>query len=469
MKKLVSTILATVIVLSTFTACGTEVDKVENTTVTKYTTKGKTNELVPDETATGKLVVSDYVYEGIESPYYDIALKMYNELYPNVELVLDLTTYEEMNDISYYDKIAAEVMSGGGPDIFKLAGNQDVYKMMKSGVFADLTPYFENDQAFDVSEYNEAVLYGAQFQGKQYIVPIEYYFESFLSTKEIVDEIGFDVDKCTNYYNTMEEIYRVSKENVLNASLQIAPSFGIPHSIQIYGGLNTFDYINNTVDINNDIIRSNLEIAKATYDLMDLDSQYNQSGNLSSPLVEKESLFESQHYMAIADISSWSAEVCTSKESVFIPRRNAIGGITASSFNLIGVNANSDSVQNAYNFMKLQIHPNFLEKVYHSRIPYFGRIPLNYKAIQISLDRYSEGFTEYGTDNVYSGFGKNENVEKLEKDFFDALREIDELDMHLTPMYILFEELIAPYFDDEITLDKGLQNAQDKLELYISE
>ena len=463
MKKVLSTILALVITLSIFTACGTEVDKVENTTVTQYTTKGKTNELVPDETATGTLVVSEYLYD-LESSYYIYSLDMYKELYPNVEIELDLTTYAEMEWNSYFDKIATEVMSGNGPDIFKVGGEQDVYKMMKSGVFADLTPYFENDMAFDVSKYNEAVLYGGQFEGKQYIVPMEYSFKTFFSTKEVIDEIGFDIEKCTNYYNTMEEIYRVSKENVLDTSKQICHPPNLGYSL-FHAGLNTFDYSNNKVDFNNDIIKGNIEITKDVYDLMETYIPYNND----SLIFGKDCLFDHQYAVQVATILELNREVCTKDEVVLIPSRNSSGGITAESSTLFGVNANSDNVQNAYNFLKLQVHPELQNRASHKPSSPVSFIPLSYEAVQTVLDAASKGFVDPDTGVEYKGRGSNENTDKLEKDFFDLLREIDGLDMMYMPKSILFDEMIIPYFNDEITLDEGLQNAQDKLELYISE
>ena len=467
MKKVLSTILATVIILSTFTACGTEVDEVENTTITKYTTKDKTNELVSDETATGTLVVSDYFLDLLMS-YYDIASEMYNELYPNVELILDITTYDEMEWDDYYTKLSTEVMSGGGPDVFKLGGNQDAYKMMKSGVFADLTPYFENDQAFDVSEYNENVLYGAQFQGKQYIVPVGYTIQTFTSTKEIIDETGFDVDKCTNYYNTMEEVYRVSKENVLDAKLPVAPALSFLQSFY-YEGLNVLDYSNNTVDLNNDIIRDNVEIVKDLYDLIDLDIEKSQSFDVFE-LFSKDRLFEYNTGTCVNAISYFGGELDEKNEGVLIPVRNATGEITAQNKIPIGVNANCDNVQNAYNFIKLLCHPDFLERAYHTKVPYVGHIPLSYEACQIYFDRHSEEYIDAVTGGVYGATTDGgENLVKLQKDFFDILREINQLDTHLATETMLVYDIIYPYCQDEINLDEELQKLQDKLELYISE
>ena len=154
---------------------------------------------------------------------------------------------------------------------------------------------------------------------------------------------------------------------------------------------------------------------------------------------------------------------------MLIPIRNSSGGITAESSTLFGVNANSDNVQNAYNFLKLQIHPDLQNRASHKPSPPVGQIPLSYEAVQTGLDAASKGFVDPDTGVEYKGRGSNENTDKLEKDFFDSLREVNELNMIYMPMSILYDELITPYFDDEITLDEGMQNAQDKLELYISE
>ena len=155
------------------------------------------------------------------------------------------------------------------------------------------------------------------------------------------------------------------------------------------------------------------------------------------------------------DIGYWGRKIGIDDEVVFIPMRNN-GGITGDTFDLIGVNSNCDNIQNAYNFIKLLIHPDFMGEIFEAEI-YNSGIPLSYEAIQNKFD------TSFGNDIV-----SNENTDKLIADFFEAIRKIDGLDIHMKPKYI-FQEEMQPYFEDEKTLDQCLSEAQSKLERYISE
>ena len=441
MKKVLSTILALVIILSTFTACGTEVDEVENTTITKYTTKGKRNELVPDATATGTLVVSDYVSE-YKIPKYDLMEQMYNELYPNVKLTMDLTLMDEIDQNAYADKLSAQVMSGQGLDVLVLNGDyQDPFKMIKSGAFADLTPYFENDMTFDISKYHESIFYEGQYKGKQYLISTDYYANMFYGLSDELNATGFDADKCTDYYNTISEVLRVSKECGLKAQNVRNLNLFMP---EVYGGLNIFDYENNIININNnDLLKKNYEVTKELCDFYENQDLTKSNNGLTHDVLILDTIgFLGQKFGLTGD-----------KEVIIIPIKNATNGISVKSGGLYAVCSTSDNIQNAYNFLKLMLHPDFVNEAAKSTPMY--NIPLSYEAIENQFDKMFEK--------------SNEHTEKLEQDFLNILKQANEVTMFSTTDDMLTHKTMSKYFNNEATLDDCLDEAQDKLELYISE
>jgi hypothetical protein len=99
-------------------------------------------------------------------------------------------------------RLYTEVMGGGGPDVFILSSgyptsNMDVFrvfadieKVMRSGIFCDLSQIFETD---DMSEDNfiNPVLEAGRVDGKQFVVPLGYQLFSVVtntSSGAIIDD-----------------------------------------------------------------------------------------------------------------------------------------------------------------------------------------------------------------------------------------------------------------------------------------
>ena len=440
MKKLLSTILALALIVSTFTACQTtEGDVVETTKTppTKYTTEGKTNELISDETMTGELVVSDYIYS-FEKEKYDLMEKMYNELYPNVKLTMDLTIYEEDREGHYYDKLSTQIMAGKGPDLFQII-EQDVHKMMKSGALEDLAPYFENDKAFNVSKYNENVLYGTQFQGKQYVVPTSYWIPVIYGFSEFIKDTSFDTTKCNDYYTTMEQLLPSIENNLLGTH-----GYQINHMSAIYNGLEIFDYENNIVNLDNDTLKRNFEMAKKIFDAYEMYLDLNVLNLLYT--IDLSKIIGEGH----------SKTILGKQESVMIPLKNANGKITADASGMYAINANSNNKQNAYNFIKMMLHPDFIKEAYVADDSYMHNIPMSNEYIEYRLGlSFTDGRTEY--------------TDMFENNFYEMLDSIDSVNMYYKLDEIFLYEIMPQYFNDEKTLDECLEEAQSKLERYISE
>jgi multiple sugar transport system substrate-binding protein len=82
-------------------------------------------------------------------------------------------------------------MSGGGPDIFAL----DVlsyYKYADSGAFADLLPFMEADDDFDINDYRRAIFEGTRYKSGQYMIPLDFGFWFTAFNKDRVDGATID-------------------------------------------------------------------------------------------------------------------------------------------------------------------------------------------------------------------------------------------------------------------------------------
>lgn len=128
------------------------------------------------------LILCSYVPAGAEErvsvslsedqlEYYAEGLGEFQSLYP--EVTLEVESYS-MNDLmSSSERIKTQLMSGKGPDLLLLNsyGADDVYKIMKAGVFAPLDEYMTEENGWQEKEYVETVIEGADLPEANILCP----------------------------------------------------------------------------------------------------------------------------------------------------------------------------------------------------------------------------------------------------------------------------------------------------------
>lgn len=105
---------------------------------------------------------------------------------------------------SEIQKLKTETMSGKGPDVFILEGEDPGYaeesrpetlfsnigKTMESGVFASLDSYMMKDSYWKKSTYKKEFLSAGQYDGRQYVIPMSCGYHAFASTAESENMAG---------------------------------------------------------------------------------------------------------------------------------------------------------------------------------------------------------------------------------------------------------------------------------------
>lgn len=108
----------------------------------------------------------------------------------------------------YLNKITTEILSGEGPDILKISNNEfnSVPKLLSSGAFCDLNQLIKEDKEFNLSNYNKTVLDSGVFEGKRYLLPIDYSMSAFCTTKSALNKNNIQIDSDNWNWNTMVEL-----------------------------------------------------------------------------------------------------------------------------------------------------------------------------------------------------------------------------------------------------------------------
>lgn len=115
------------------------------------------------------------------------------------------------NVSSPISRMQTEIMAGRGPDVIIDDGtltrdyNMDVRKMMMAGVFWDMGPSLEADERFDRSDYFEVILDAGMLDGHRYVMPLGFYMPVLMSTRELLEEHGVDIENCNTLEGLIEE------------------------------------------------------------------------------------------------------------------------------------------------------------------------------------------------------------------------------------------------------------------------
>lgn len=162
--------------------------------------------------------------------------KTFEESHPGVKINLDILPTGEQERSAYLQKLRTQMMQGGGPDGFLLptdtmllvgdAGKvtpvyieplfSDVALAMESGLFRDISRYYDADENLGKESLNTAVMDGGVVDGKRYILPLRYDIPVIYAEKWTLEEKGFDTEALEKTLpEIMAEAYKTGDELVI--------------------------------------------------------------------------------------------------------------------------------------------------------------------------------------------------------------------------------------------------------------
>lgn len=154
-------------------------------------------------------------------PIYE-KLMDYQEAHPNIELAFvspatnDLTEREAV-----ISQLNAEILSGGGPDLFIMEGYRrtesnlfpDIEKAMANGAFLDLTEAMERQGLSREADFYTAVLDAGQWEGRQYVLPLGFSVPLMTSAADVLYASSFDLQRAMHTMDSLlSELLRIHQE-----------------------------------------------------------------------------------------------------------------------------------------------------------------------------------------------------------------------------------------------------------------
>lgn len=247
-------------------------------------------------------------------------------------------------------KLHTEMMAGKGPDLIIASPDTltDIYKIATSGAFYDINIFMLEDTSLQLDEsYMTAVMKAGFIDGHQYFVPLQYTTASFLSTREILEENGFDAAACTTqngFLNEAELFFSRNSERCLvtNDATATLLSYQFPDLID-YEGIYT--------DMDVSRFKIMLELFKLDYKRSIEINDTLKSLNWYQQLSEGYSLFTivSGGYSQFQRM----AMLKTIGEPIVIPVYDTSDKVVASVNTFAAIGSTSKNPQIAYDFIKL--------------------------------------------------------------------------------------------------------------------
>ena len=455
-KKAVSLTLALALALL-LPGCGGEVSAWQETPVVPQTNESLTVYCL-GESATNKKL--------------RMALDRFRQMYPEVEVELIQEDYGDTNlDLrdELYEKMAVQFMAGEGPDIFVVDGFlMDVEKLVRQGVFADMEPYFQADN-FDWEPYNQAVMDGGVWNGKRFLIPLSYQFPLLFTTRSALEETGFDVEACGDFQGFLEETTRYMEDETQTRQLfrgKLMISDFVDES-----GLALGDYDTRTIDLSSPLFKAGIEWYKTLWEKCPHDyyDSYSDGFLHGAAAVRDGKVLWTVSWNHLSGFYTEFSALKTIDEAVMMPVRDVDGGIQAEIVDPVGVRANSENLQNAYNYIKILLGLSVQTSVGWS----WNEMSVLDRANKYFYDLISQGrhhHTLAGDNGFYSTTNRVEALDWPTREEYNQLvgftKEITEAHCY---SHLWWQRGMRDYIRGDADFDETLEEAQRYLERYITE
>ena len=411
--------------------------------------------------------------EGRHVNLIQTALDIYQKMHPDVEveLIRPLTEYSYSGDVpeqEAYDRLAVQIMAGEGPDVFIIDDfYMDVEKLVRQGLLADMEPFFEAD-GFDWEPYNQAVMDSGVWNGRRFVIPLSYDFHVLFTTRTALEETGFDVAACGDFQGFLEETARLMRDS--NQTRRPFSEAYIPDMPTSFGlieqsGLPIVNYDHQAVDLSSPLLRSAMEWYKSVLETHPQDINFSNLGGAAA-VRDGEALWTTSFSGTYRDFYATAGALRTIDEVVMMPIRDVDGGIQAKISDPLAVRANSENLQNAYEFLKL---------ILGRGVQFQNEFDISFSVLDDANEYFLSNGIGWYIQEGKDGFSSTTRTgSALNSPSQEEIRQLLDLTQEITGGYYYNEYLcptmhFATYLHGGADYDETLEEARRAMEIYISE
>ena len=416
-----------------------------------YPTPDYSDFVMPEETGT-LIVYTDYG----DKKVITTAVRLFEETYPGVKVEL-----QEYRDSEFADKIRTEIPAGRGPDVLLTSSDvlPDIYKTMSTGLFEDLNPYVENDDAFDLSEYNKGVMKGGILHGCRYIMPVTYQFSAVLTSREILEENDIDPESLSTYQGFIDACVAYHEKNPGNKLFQNGQDQYYIQKFYDFTGMRMIDYETNTVSFNEERFRQAMEVCRLYYVQNPAKETYEMAVD---PLMRGECLFgtmgAANFMLTLYSYIFLDLEFGQEPMLCLVPDEH--DGSTAKILEFAAIPKSSPNKLNAWRFLKIllsdEIQYGIDDTKPNQNILFMTGNPVRLESMRKLFRYYVQGYEEFMTE---------ERIDAMMKTTMDVT---DAIYVPAVLFQYVRDEML-PYIKGDSTYEQAFKKLMNELELYKDE
>lgn len=433
MKKCMIQVLCLVIAGCCLTGCGKKIEQ-------------KNNDL--------------HVYSGYDDKIMDYAVERFKDTYPDIPVIY--TEHKEIGDsealYEYNQQLSAQLMSGEGADVFFVQDYWDVDKLLQSGAFADLTEMYNSMTVFEDDDFRKVILDAGVIDGKRMFLPMECDIPLLLTTRQALQETGFQIERCEDFDSFLEESWRF-----LQSSNNDRKLFRMDLTARDYLFWAGYPIVENQEIVwDMEETRRYYEWYKEIFEQQKGEEEYFFGDLVGAAAVrDRKCLFENSIHMK-DDLDTIRA-LYTIGEPVVLPCYNLEKGITATMKKMVAVRANSENLDNVKKFLEIL----FQEETMRTFGSYRGSVSVR-KGVE---DDYFEGYLiKEPFKTSVNGFPME--LPLLQKKDFDAYYAYaDKINkvVYECGWRRDFRDEMSNYLSGKVSYEEAAEQAKNKLEFYLSE
>ncbi|AGK96023.1 ABC transporter substrate-binding protein [Clostridium pasteurianum] len=395
----------------------------------------------------------------------------FEKKYPNIKIqkvIFDINEGDGIN--GYVKKMLADTLAGNGPDILDL-DYMSIRKLERSEMLLDLKPLMEKDKDFKKEDYNTKVIEAGLYNGKQLIMPLDYYVNQYITTEQLLKNNNIKLEDNYSQKDFMNALdgYISSINGNKNKFL-----FAMPMNIGDFlasSGEEFIDYNNKRVYFDKpgfkEIIDNYKKIYKASKKPADISGYSGVEGfeNLKNgntlfsndPIALRDTFFV---YESLINQVIGETQIINS-----MPTYKGGDKATAIVAQSLAISKNCKNKSAAYNFIKTAISEDIQSS---SNLPSF--IPINKKAAKDLENQYMK-------EKVNGTFEYNKNIKIVEQPLSDNFQKyyskitnnIENAVITDSEVEQIMMESLTPYFEDKSSYESCVKALENKIKLYINE
>lgn len=392
-----------------------------------------------------------------QEAYYAEGIAEFQETYPDVELVIDSYSMNEL--VSSQQKIKTQLMAGSGPDLllFNSYGADDVYKLFSAGIFASLDEFMTEENGWDGEAYVTNVIDGGRFEGVQYVMPLSYQVRLALASREGLAEAGFDMAACTDNLSLMQEVAKLYDLDYSNRILADLAQFSM--FPQLLDG-EFLDYSTGELGVDSEDLRAACEAYSRMYEEENTDGL----GELGFYGCGDD-IVERRAYLSVPtgiDMFLMAAVALAAKETpVILPLGSSEGGAAATVALYAGIRANSENRQNAWNMLCILLDEDMQRVTADETIS----IPVRRSALDADIEEKLAEVLKFGETFLEVA----DPGEKFIEEYKSYLAEPEKTVFVSSLATSEFMNTMAPYYTGEAGYEECLEDFQEYARIYLTE